>query len=674
MEALKKHRKYVINMLSILILVILILGVSFYSTMTIIKNQSRTIGMDSVRNISYNSQNILNSAEEMLNISCFSLSGMNLQNMSTDYINGYIQEFSQYVRETTNHQCNGIYCYLNTSFFSGNENYLPDENCDIKSLAWYSEAVKAGGSNVFIVSDDKSTISISRYIANCGVAAIDIDANIISSFMDIYTPDDSMWNISDSSGNIILSSYKNNFEVSPISEYSSDEGMMNFTDEYNERHIAFYHKLNDAWYVNVIISENELYSESYILLQRQMIFSIVFCIIIFILYTNSYINNIHAENASEVKSRFLANISHEIRTPMNGIVGLTEIARNNMDSPEQITYCINKIAATTEFLKMLIDDILDAAKIESGKMKINNQPFSLEQLVKSMEELFRPQIEAKGIEFIVKRNYDDISLSGDIMRIKQIIVNLIGNAMKFTVEGRIEFVISYEKISEYYGRVRFSVNDTGIGIKKENLDKIFKPFEQAENNISHQFGGTGLGLAISSNLVKLMGGNLEVESETGKGSKFSFAIDMKISETKKISVAQNITHIEKYNFKNKKVLLAEDNELNAEIAEALLKKAGFSVDIAHNGKEAVYMFETSGIRCYDIILMDIRMPEMDGMEASRQIRSLSRSDAQSVIIIAMTANVFDDDRQKALNAGMNEYLAKPINIKLLYKTINKLFE
>ena len=222
--------------------------------------------------------------------------------------------------------------------------------------------------------------------------------------------------------------------------------------------------------------------------------------------------------------------------------------------------------------------------------------------------------------------------------------------------------------------MRFSVKDTGAGISEENLEKIFRPFEQAENNLSQQHDGTGLGLAISSNLVKLMGGELDVESEVGKGSEFFFEIDMEMMPLKKLSEKENIYNSGKYNFEGKKVLLAEDDELSAEIAEALLKKAGLSVDIARDGKEAVYMFETSGIRYYDIILMDIRIPEIDGLEASRQIRSLSRSDSQSVIIIAMTANTMDNDRQKALDAGMNEYLTKPINVKLLYKTINEMFQ
>lgn len=674
MDALKKHKKYVVNMLSILILVILILGVSFYSTIVIIKNQKRIIGMESVKNISFTSQNVLNTAESMMNISCFSIEAICVRNPSEEYMRGYIKEFSKYICETTDNQCNGIYCYINQIFFSGNESYSLSENCDVTALSWYSEAVKADGNTAFVVSEDKSVISISRYIKDYGVVAVDVDASVIRSFMDEYTLDNSIWTISDSDGNIILCSEQNTFAENPIKEYSENEYMVNFSDDKNENYTAFYNKLNNSWFVNVIISEDDLYSEFYIILQRQMIFSIVFCIIIFILYTNSYISNINAENASAIKSKFLANISHEIRTPMNGIIGLTEIAKDNINSPEKIMYCIKKISSTTEFLKMLINDILDVAKIESGKMTIRSQQFNLESLVLSMEELFRPQIEAKEIEFIVNRDYEDTDLMGDIMRIKQIIVNLIGNAMKFTDKGKIEFSISCKKLYDHYGRVRFSVKDTGAGISEENLEKIFRPFEQAENNLSQQHDGTGLGLAISSNLVKLMGGELDVESEVGKGSEFFFEIDMEMMPLKKLSEKENIYNSGKYNFEGKKVLLAEDDELSAEIAEALLKKAGLSVDIARDGKEAVYMFETSGIRYYDIILMDIRIPEIDGLEASRQIRSLSRSDAQSVIIIAMTANTMDNDRQKALDAGMNEYLTKPINVKFLYKTINEMFQ
>lgn len=394
---------------------------------------------------------------------------------------------------------------------------------------------------------------------------------------------------------------------------------------------------------------------------------------------STHIVKANADIASKAKTEFLSRMSHEIRTPMNAIVGMTNIAKSVIGDDEKIEDCLQKIDTSTKYLLSLINDILDMSRIESGNMTVCKESFDLENLMEELIVLMRSQAESRNIHLIIEKSYTDTKLIGDELRLNQVLINIIGNALKFTPEHG-SITVSVEQIlqEDETAGMRFSVKDTGIGIKKENLLRIFHSFEQAEESTAKKYGGTGLGLAISSNLVKLMGGKLEVKSEVGVGSEFYFTImfprDKEGSNTEKIHPIASDMEKRSYDFSGKRILLVEDNELNAEIAKTILEMAGIVIEVAENGKEAVEIFEERPIEYYDAILMDIRMPVMDGLEATKRIRTLGKEDSRTVPIIAMTANAFDEDTKKSIESGMNGHLSKPIDIEHLYQVLEGIME
>ena len=379
----------------------------------------------------------------------------------------------------------------------------------------------------------------------------------------------------------------------------------------------------------------------------------------------SFVMKARADAVSQAKTDFLSRMSHEIRTPLNAIVGMTAIARNVVDHRDRVLECLDKLETSNQYLISLINDILDMSRIESGKMELNVQPMDMEDFVRSLEGMMRPQAEQKGLRFIVEnRCCQGLALVTDRLRLEQVLINIIGNAVKFTGEGGdVVFSITPEERCSGGQRLTFSVKDTGIGIASEALDSIFNAFEQAEKNTSVRYGGTGLGLAISSRLVQMMGGTLGVRSVLGEGSEFYFTLTLPIGKLD--GETPRSREPEHHDFHGRRLLVVEDNLLNQEIAQSLLEMEGFLVETAENGQAALDAFGSHEPGYYDAVLRDIRMPVMDGIEATRRIRTMERPDSRTIPIIAMTANAFDQDSRKSLDSGMNGHLSKPIRVEEL---------
>ncbi len=374
---------------------------------------------------------------------------------------------------------------------------------------------------------------------------------------------------------------------------------------------------------------------------------------------------------SRAKSEFLSKMSHEIRTPMNAIIGMTDIAMSSDDISAPTMECLKKISKSSHYLLALINDILDMSRIESGKMSTEETYIDLDDLVNHIDTMMRVQTDNKGIWLRLENNIEHKHLLGDPLKLNQILVNIMGNAVKFTSDGGIRLRVDEAPTAdEDIIDVSFSVKDTGIGISEENQKKIFNSFEQADRDTVRKYGGTGLGLAISSNLVQLLGGKLEVRSEPGKGSEFFFTIPMKITEEPENNGNGREGEID---FTEKRVLIVEDDELNCEIAKTLIEAEGIKTETAENGQEALEKFCASGENYYDAILMDIRMPVMDGIEATKRIRNTDRLDAFTVPVIAMTANAFDEDMKKSVECGMNGHLTKPIDMAKVMQTFCRIW-
>jgi signal transduction histidine kinase/CheY-like chemotaxis protein len=388
-----------------------------------------------------------------------------------------------------------------------------------------------------------------------------------------------------------------------------------------------------------------------------------------------------ANSANEHKGEFLARMSHEIRTPMNAVIGVTNIVRSELDALTaesgytSWTYGIrnhlSQIESSSQHLLGLLNDILDISKIEAGKIELSDEGADLKKLVETVADIIRPRCEEKNISFITR--FDDFSPSVfkcDSLRLRQVLINLLGNAVKFTPElGRIDFDALEIGRSENGALFRFAVRDTGIGIPESTITTIFQPFEQADKGITRKYGGTGLGLAISSRIVELFGGKIAVKSAPGEGSEFSFDIELEAAQ--EIDSADIEAKDSKDRFFGKRALLVDDVDINREIVRFMLAQTGIELDEAGDGAVAVELFKESPVYGYDIIFMDIRMPGMDGYDAARAIRALPRADAATVPIIALTANAFKDDIDRAMSAGMNAHVSKPVEMEALNETLFK---
>lgn len=390
-----------------------------------------------------------------------------------------------------------------------------------------------------------------------------------------------------------------------------------------------------------------------------------------------------ADAANKAKTLFLSHMSHEIRTPMNAIIGLNSLALTNPNLPDSTKAQLEKIGASAKHLLSIINDILDVSRIESGKATLKNAEFSLSVMLDQVNSIVGSQCAYKGIKYVchVPDGQWDVYI-GDDMKLRQILINILGNAVKFTPkDGTVELRVETTARFHHKSTLRFTIRDTGAGISKDFLPKIFNAFTQEKTSVENRYGSTGLGMAITKGLVDLMNGEISVESEKGVGTTFMVTVTLTEAdenaeirnttktETEMVSVPEEAAAAE---LSGRRILLAEDMPVNAEIVKEVLKMKGIETEHAENGSIAAEMFKSKPEGYYDAILMDMRMPVMDGLESTRQIRSASHPDAKSIPIIALTANAFEEDVQRSMQTGINAHLSKPINPEDIFTTLAEL--
>jgi signal transduction histidine kinase len=464
----------------------------------------------------------------------------------------------------------------------------------------------------------------------------------------------------------------------------------------DERRSVFFAPLSHSeWYLVCVMSRGTLdevvQSQSYYRIGISSISVLAIMIMLLCYFLVYYRESTHqmkrleqaqaaADSANMAKSRFLSNMSHDIRTPLNAVIGMTMIAKKNITDTDKVQYCLDKIMVSGKHLLGLINDILDMSKIESGKMTLNMTVVSIREVLDDIVTVIQSQVDEK------KQNFD-INISSiqsewvyfDAVRLNQVFMNLISNALKFTPEGgTVDVTLTQEDSpkGEDYVRTNFWVKDTGIGMSQEFQKKVFESFAREDDLRIQKIEGSGLGTAITKHIVDMAQGTIEVKSELNKGTEFHVVLDMKRAQGINNDAAANGEHLQTENegavdFTGRRLLIAEDSEVNWEIANELLSDAGFTAEWAQGGQICVEKFSNSQPGYYDAILMDLRMPGMNGIDATVAIRSLEREDAKSVPIIAMTADAFEEDARRCLACGMNAHISKPLNMNKLLQLLRK---
>ena len=611
----------------------------------------------------------------------------------------YLSAESLSIKKSIDKDYTGLYGWINGDYLDG-DGWMPDPDYVPTQRPWYLETIADDSEITFVrpyLDEQTKTVltTLARRLSD-GVSVIALDVTLsrvqeIAEEISQNTPG-SYGIVLDEIGQVIAHSddeeLGKNYRMetgtlgAALVEKLSAEEENQFDLKYDgEHYMVFVQPIGEDWQSLSVINTRVFYQPLKIILSLLALFTVLEAVVFVTTIFNQSEKNLaiatakEAQSASRAKSQFLSRMSHEIRTPINAIIGLDSIALRDESISPQTRDELNKIGTSARHLLSIVNDILDMSRIESGRITLKEERFSFREFLDQIRIIVNGQCEDKGLRFVCRvTEPTEKAYVGDALKLKQVLINILGNAVKFTdAPGEITFTVEQTACENERATLRFTMKDTGIGMDPEYIPRIFEAFSQEDTANTSQYGGSGLGMAITKNFVEMMGGSIAVESQKGVGSTFTVIVSLGLApEEDARENAQADASDETVSLSGVHILIAEDMEMNAEILIDLLEMEGMTSEWAKNGQEAVKAFERSEAGHFDAILMDMRMPVMDGLAATRAIRALGRPDAAEIPIIALTANAFEEDVQHCIEAGMNAHLSKPVEMDLLKKKLTAL--
>lgn len=609
----------------------------------------------------------------------------------------YLSQESLSIKLTIDKDYTGLYGWINGEYCDG-DGWVPEEGYVPTERPWYQETIADTNDITFVkpyVDAQTGTVltTVSKKLSDGkSVLALDITLSRVQEIAEqiSHQTPGSYGIVLDDTAQVIAHSDKDELGKNYLKEQDTlgaavanklfYEGTRQFELVFHgQKYMVFAETIGEDWLSVSVINTRYFYRPLVIILSLLVLFILLEAIIFVIVLYNQSAKNLavasaeEAQSANRAKTLFLSRMSHEIRTPINAIIGLDSLALHDESIPQHTRDELKKIGASARHLLSIVNDILDMSRIESGRVVLKEEVFSLGDFLTQIQIIVDGQCQEKGLRFLCNRVEPlDACYYGDALKLKQVIINILGNSVKFTdAPGEITFTIEQTDTTEDRSTLRFTMSDTGIGMDQEFLPKLFEAFSQEDMNNTTRYGGSGLGMAISKSFVSLMGGDIQVESEKGKGTTFTVSVPLgRVQEAEKQEETAEVSPAEEYSLAGLHFLIVEDQEMNAEILTDLLDIEDASSEWAENGQRAVEIFSQSKKGQFDAVLMDMRMPVMDGLTATQEIRKLSHPDAATIPIIALTANAFEEDVNRCLKAGMNAHLAKPVDIDLLKETLS----
>ena len=620
--------------------------------------------------------------------------------------NGEILEYltaeSLSIKKAIDKDYTGLYGWINGEYCDG-DGWVPDEDYVPTQRPWYQETI-ADDSDITFVKPylDEQTKTVLTTMAkrlSDGVSVIALDVTLsyiqeVTQEIAEQTPG-SFAIVLDKGGHVIAHSDSEELGKDYLEETDTlgaalaarlyDESSPQFELRFNgQKYIVFTERIEGGWQAVSLINTRVFYRPLIIILTILALLTVLEGFVFMrVIYTQSARNRAlataeAAESANRAKSQFLSRMSHEIRTPINAIIGLDSILLRDQDISPRTRDGLGKIGASARHLLSIVNDILDMSRIETGRMTLKSEMFAFRDFLEQIDIIIGGQCQEKGLDYVTNvLGTPDAYYVGDLLKLKQVVINILGNAVKFTdAPGTITFTVEPTARASDRAAMRFTMSDTGIGIDKAFIPRMFEAFSQEDTGNTSPYGGSGLGMPITKRIVQMMGGEIQVESEKGVGSTFTVYIPLGRVRAEDIPKSDLPEEAPEANdaLKGLNLLIAEDQEMNAEVLADLLSLEDMTSEWAENGQRAVEMLAESAPGHFDAILMDMRMPVMDGLTATREIRKLDHPDAKAIPIIALSANAFEEDVKQCLAAGMNAHLSKPVDIDLLKETLRGILE